>query len=79
MSSDIISSPSEHGRKVVDGECFPIRYEHPFLPELMSGSHYITTDAIDEEGNMIEENDIIDGFNQEESSPDTDEFDKEYQ
>ena len=78
MSSDIISSPSEHGWKVVDGECFPICYEHPRLPKSMSGSHYITTDEIDEEGNMIEENDIVDGFNQEESSSDTDEFDEEY-
>ena len=78
MSSDIISSPSEHGWKVLHGECFRIRYEHPCLPESMSGSHYITTDESDEEGNMIEENDIIDGFNQEESSSDTDEFDGEY-
>ena len=71
MSSDIISSPSEHGWKVVDGKCFPIRYEHPCLPESVSSSHYITTDESDEEGNMIEENDIIDEF-------DTDEFDEEY-
>ena len=78
MSSDIISSPSEHGWKVADGQCFPIRYEHPCLLESMLGSHYITTDKSDEEGNMIEENDIIDEFNQEESSSDTNEFDEEY-
>ena len=36
------------------------------------------TDESDEEGNMIEENDIIDEFNQEESSSDTNEFDEEY-
>ena len=78
MFSDIISSPSEHGWKVVDDECFPICYEHPCLLELMSGSHYITTDESDEKGNMIEENDIINEFNQEESSSDTDEFDEEY-
>ena len=44
----------------------------------MPGSHYITTDKSDKEGNMIEENDIIDEFNQEESSSDTNEFDEEY-
>ena len=54
MPSDIISSPREHGWKVVDDEYFPIRYEHPCLPESMSASHYITTDESDEEGNMIE-------------------------
>ena len=78
MFSDIISSASEHVWKVVDGECFPILYEQPCLPELVSDSHYITTDESDEEGNMIEENDIIDGFNQEDSSSGTNEFDEEY-
>ena len=78
MSCDIISSPSEHGWKVVNGEGFPICCEHACLPELMSGSHYITTDESDEKGNMIEENNIIDEFNQEETSSDTDEFDEEY-
>ena len=78
MSSDIISSPSEHDWKVVDGKCFPICYEHPFLLESMSDSHYITTNESVEEGNMIEENDVIDGFNQEESSSDTDKFDEEH-
>ena len=78
MSSDIISSPSEHDWKVVDGKCFPICYEHPFVPESMSDSHYIITVESDEEENIIEENDIIDGFNQKVSSSDTDEFDEEY-
>ena len=78
MSSDIISSPSEHDWKVVDGKCFPICYEHPFLLESMSDSHYIITVESDEEENIIEENDIIGGFNQKESSSDTDEFDEEY-
>ena len=78
ISSDITSSPSEHGWKFVDSECFPIRYEHVCLPESMSGSHYITTDESEEEGNLIGENDIIDKFNQKESSSDTDEFGEEY-
>ena len=78
MSSDITSSSSEHGWKVIDSECFPICYEHAYLPESMSGSHCITTDESDEEGNLIEENDIIDKFTQKESSSDTDEFGEEY-
>ena len=78
MVSDIISSPSEHGWKVVDGKYFLIRYEHPCLPESISGSCYIITDEIDVEGNMIEEKDNIDEFNQEESSSDTNEFGEEY-
>ena len=78
MSSDIVSSSSEHGWKVTDGECFLICCEHTCLPESMSGSYYITTDESDEEGNVIEENDIIDRFNQEGSSSDTNEFDDEY-
>ena len=49
MSSDIISSPREHGWKVVDAEFFPLRYEHQCLRDSMSGSHYITTDESDEE------------------------------
>ena len=77
MSSHIISSPREHSWKllmfsVLQIECFPC------LPELMSGSHFRTPDESDEEGNMIEENDIIDGFNQEGSSSKTDEFHEEY-
>ena len=63
MSCDIISSPSEHGWKVINGKGFPICCEHACLPELMSGSHYITMDESDEKGNMIEGNDIIDEFN----------------
>ena len=47
------------------------------LAESISGSHYITTDESDKEGNMIEEN-IVDEFNQEEISSYTDEFDEEY-
>ena len=47
-------------------------------PRIDVGFALHNPDESDEEGNVIEENDIIHGFNQEDSSSGTNEFDEEY-
>ena len=66
-----LPSPRSHGWEIVNGECTPIRYEKPALPELKSREVETETEdggENDENVSEDEDDDVIKGSDDEESN-----------